>query len=458
MTTNATIPLAFATLPAPYLPLRPLGQGGQGQTWLVLDQRDGTQAVAKIGPQPVLQREAAALAQIAHPAIPALRDLVALPGGQAALISAYIAGEALDLVVERSGPQSVALVRRWAVQIGAALVVLHGCTPPLIHRDIKPANLILRPDGSLALVDFGIARSYVPGQAQDTTIMASAGYAPPEQYGRAQTDARSDLYGLAATLVTALTGHDMATTPFVAPSLAHLPDRDLVALLLAALDMEPRQRPQSAQAWLAALGESVPTMPAPGPPIPAADGSLLLPIPGGPFRTGPAGTLATLPPFQIAQLPVTVGQWRAYRANGGSGPDPAATLAADLPMTGISQIAAERYAHTFGLRLPTALEWERAARGGDDRRYPWGPIWDSMHAICHPATGSAPVAAHRGRSAAGVADMIGNVWEWTATRTGLSATACGGCWRNEGAALACWSGSRFPCDIGDPTVGVRVAQ
>ena len=457
MSAAVTQVLTAATLPAPYVVLRPLGAGGQGQTLLVLNRDDGTTAVAKIGAAAVIIHEAAMLAQVQHQALPALLGVLDLTGGLAALLIPYIAGESLADLVVRHGPQPASLVRRWALQLGDVLHAMHTLTPPLIHRDIKPANLILRPDGTLCLVDFGIARTWAAGKLKDTTVIGTAGYSAPEQYGGGQTDARSDLYSLAATLHHALTGYDPALTPFHLPAMVGIADTDLVAAITDALQIDAAQRPSSAVDWLARLGGSPLALPAAAPPTTAADGSLLITIAGGMFRSGPAGLPVVIPTYRIAQRPVSVGQWRAYLAQGGTGPLPAPTLDAALPMHGLTWHDAQRYCHTFGLRLPTAAEWEKAARGTDGRRYPWGEVWDDQMAVSRPATGIAPIA-DRGASPYGVVELIGNVWEWTAPVQGVAAIACGGSWRNDGALLAAWSQQRLAADEPQAALGFRVAQ
>ena len=90
------------------------------------------------------------------------------------------------------------------------LTYLHGRNPPVIFRDLKPANIMLTPQGQIKLVDFGIARLFSPGKAGDTLVIGTPGYAPPEQYGKGQTDVRSDIYSLGVVLHTLLTRHDPA--------------------------------------------------------------------------------------------------------------------------------------------------------------------------------------------------------------------------------------------------------
>src|SRR5205807_1367773 len=82
---------------------------------------------------------------------------------------------------------------------------LHSQHPPIIFRDLKPANIMRTPTGQLYLIDFGIARYFKPGQPKDTVALGSLGYAAPEQYGKAQTTPRADIYSLGAVLHQFLT-------------------------------------------------------------------------------------------------------------------------------------------------------------------------------------------------------------------------------------------------------------
>ena len=120
----------------------------------------------------------------------------------------FVAGEDLQAMLKRLGSVPEAQALAWVTQVWDALSYLHSQPSPIIHRDVKPANIKIRPDGSAMLVDFGIAKIYDPAMA--TTMGARAvtpGYSPPEQYGGARTDARSDIYVLGATSYHLLTGH-----------------------------------------------------------------------------------------------------------------------------------------------------------------------------------------------------------------------------------------------------------
>jgi hypothetical protein len=92
------------------------------------------------------------------------------------------------------------------------LAYLHSRIPPIIYRDLKPANVMLLPDDSIKLIDFGIARWLHPMRAQDTSKLGTDGYAPLEQYN-ARSEPRSDLYALGASLYHLLTGRVPEAAP-----------------------------------------------------------------------------------------------------------------------------------------------------------------------------------------------------------------------------------------------------
>jgi len=98
------------------------------------------------------------------------------------------------------------------IGIGVALcdilVYLHGQQPPVIHRDIKPQNVIIKDDGQVVLIDFDIARVYNSSSESDTQFFGTREYAPPEQYGFSQTDARTDIYSFGILLRYMLTGSE----------------------------------------------------------------------------------------------------------------------------------------------------------------------------------------------------------------------------------------------------------
>src|SRR5438067_3553875 len=202
-------------LQARYRIIRQLGQGGMGAVYEAVDERlDTTVALKetlfsdeKLRKQ--FEREARLLARLHHPALPRVSDHFNEADGQF-LVMQYIAGDDLaEMQSQRKGPFPQDDVLRWADQLCDALDYLHTQDPQIIHRDIKPQNLKLTARGQVVLLDFGLAKGSA-GQMSVVTTSASIfgytpNYAPLEQVQGLGTDARSDIYALAATLFHLLT-------------------------------------------------------------------------------------------------------------------------------------------------------------------------------------------------------------------------------------------------------------
>lgn len=126
------------------------------------------------------------------------------------LVMQYIAGETLEEGLQKAagGYFDEEQTIRIGIELAQIFNELHTNQPPVVFRDVKPANIMLTREHELYLIDFGIARNFKWGKARDTTPLGSPGYAAPEQYGRAQTNRRADIYGLGATLQTLITGRD----------------------------------------------------------------------------------------------------------------------------------------------------------------------------------------------------------------------------------------------------------
>lgn len=149
--------------------------------------------------------EARILSRLKHPNLPEFTDFFT-EGTRHFLVMEFIDGNTLeDLLEANHGPFSERRVLGWARQLCDVLEYLHSQQPPIIFRDLKPGNIMLTRTGRIKLIDFGIARLFRPSSAQDTQLLGTPGFAPPEQYGSAQTDERSDIYSLAMTLFQLMT-------------------------------------------------------------------------------------------------------------------------------------------------------------------------------------------------------------------------------------------------------------
>ena len=211
-----------------YFIMSKVGAGGFGSVYKATDIQSGDRLVAikevsllGLHPQAMIeatttfQREVSLLSQLDHPNLPRVYEHFQTTG-QWYLVMDFIAGETLEEY------QSKALNRRLllsevldiGLQLCTVLDYLHSHQPPIVFRDLKPANIMRTPKGQLYLIDFGIARYFKPGQAKDTVALGSLGYAAPEQYGKAQTTPRADIYSLGAVLHQLLTTSDPSEAPF----------------------------------------------------------------------------------------------------------------------------------------------------------------------------------------------------------------------------------------------------
>ena len=190
-----------------------LGQGGMGSVYRAIDENLGVEVAVKDNLFTTeeyarqFRREASILASLRHPNLPRVTDHFVIEGQGQYLVMDYIDGEDLRQRMDRIGLIS----EEEAITIGAAicdaLTYLASCNPPVVHRDIKPGNVKITPQGQIYLVDFGLAKIMLGSQATTSGARAmTPGYSPPEQYGTARTDQRSDIYSLGATLYAAVTG------------------------------------------------------------------------------------------------------------------------------------------------------------------------------------------------------------------------------------------------------------
>jgi hypothetical protein len=343
-----------------------LGRGGDAETWAATRLDGGRRVALKVlslrglrdwKSLELFEREAAVLGALDHPAIPRFVEAFDedIAGDRRfVIVEDLVPGETLAAWCASGARADAAELRRMARQLLDVLAYLHARVPPVVHRDVKPSNVIRRPDGRLALVDFGAVQTLVAeATARGSTIIGTLGYMAPEQL-RGRVGPGADLYALARTLVFCATGADPSTLPERAQridlsALPGLDDPGLRAFLdraqepdpdlrfaraedaLAALDA-PAPRPASraaapllalvtfvagasAVAWLRHPPPSPPAPPLAAPSPAAAESTLddpELPAPVGVFRADAAGA-----PFAIVALGA---DGRFLRSKGCGGP------------------------------------------------------------------------------------------------------------------------------------------
>lgn len=247
--------------------LKLIGQGGMSRVYLAMDKRLNKQwAIKEIEKRAkdknneiVIQSaiaEANLIKQLDHPAIVRIVDIID-NGDVIYIIEDYIEGETLSSVLETQGAQPQELVIEWALQICEALEYLHTRKPPIIYRDMKPANVMIKPDGNIKVIDFGIAREYKDQSLADTVSLGTKGYAAPEQFGgKGQTDARTDVYCLGVTLYHLLTGQNPCEPPYEIYPIRHWNPQlsaGLEAIIQKCTQLNPDDRYQSCAELLYAL-------------------------------------------------------------------------------------------------------------------------------------------------------------------------------------------------------------
>ncbi|MBK6721716.1 MAG: protein kinase [Acidobacteria bacterium] len=200
-----------------YLVVQSIGKGGMGEVYLSVDQRLGSAVALKRTfytddntLAAAFEREARILARLRHPVLPKVIDHFVENGDQF-LVMEHISGDDIAKRLELANkPFPLSWVMFWADQLLDALSYLHSHEPPIIHRDIKPQNLKLTDENHIVLLDFGLSKDFDTKATSNPLNSASvAGYSPHfasmEQIRGTGTDARSDLYSLAATLYQLMT-------------------------------------------------------------------------------------------------------------------------------------------------------------------------------------------------------------------------------------------------------------
>lgn len=230
-----------------YEPMECLAQNQMGETLLVRDRQAGTYFVAKCyTDRSLLSRtnESSLLRALRHEGLPAFAGeyenetmlCVVREYAEGLPLSEFIGD---NMLFEQ---QVIAI----GIQLCDILSYLHGQTPPVIHRDIKPQNIVMDDQGKIKLIDFGISRVYDETASRDTVFFGTMEFAPPEQYGFAQTDRRADIFSLGVVLCWLLTGETK-------PAEAGMKNRSMAAVIRKCTAFAPKDRYRDTQTLKRAL-------------------------------------------------------------------------------------------------------------------------------------------------------------------------------------------------------------
>lgn len=249
-----------------YKILNQIGKGGMSVVYLAMNERankqwavkevrkDGVQDFEVVRQGLIVEMEM--LKRLRHPYLPTIIDVIDTDDSFL-IVMDYIEGKPLSRALAEHGVLPQEYVIEWAKQLCEVLGYLHTREKPIIYRDLKPDNIMLRPDGTITLIDFGIAREYKEYATHDTRALGTQGYAAPEQFGgQGQTDARTDIYGLGTTLYHLVTGYNPSEPPYEIFPIRHWNpslSQGLEKIIWKCIQRNPKDRYQSCAEILYAL-------------------------------------------------------------------------------------------------------------------------------------------------------------------------------------------------------------
>lgn len=235
-----------------------IGEGGMSKVYIARDLKiDKEWAIKEIAKtdstyqiENSLMTEANLMKRLDHRNLPRIVDIIQ-ENETIYIVMDYVEGEPLNKVLKEQGPQSYTKVIGWMIEVLEGLDYLHSQNPPIIYRDMKPGNLMLKTDGSIIIIDFGIAREYKNNE-EDTTILGTKGYAPPEQY-QGKSDPRSDIYALGITMYKLLTGRDTFREEDLPENYNSVQEENLYSVIEKCVQMDPDNRFQTCKEAINAL-------------------------------------------------------------------------------------------------------------------------------------------------------------------------------------------------------------
>jgi formylglycine-generating enzyme required for sulfatase activity/tRNA A-37 threonylcarbamoyl transferase component Bud32 len=429
-----------------------IGRGGMGVVYRAHDTLvDEVVALKFLAPKLLTEkgkqlflREAQVARRLRHENIVAVHDVNFTSEGILYLSMEFAKGQSLRDYLRTHREQRRLVKVRLAVEVvKQMLAALEYAHRSVIHRDIKPENVMMMPGEAVKVLDFGLARAVHQDLSEHQAELQAAGkgkvigtlaYAAPEQLRMREVDARADLYAVGLVLHELLTLRTPVDVPVTVEQVRKDVSPGLLAVLKRALKEEREQRWASAREFRLALRDAYNESYRPSAVNTRALGQRgeastegMAYLEGGSFLMGNDANRSEAPeeevtvgPFWMDRYPVTVAQYSEYlKATGHAEPkywrDPQYN-GADQPVVGVTWEQAQAFAHWCGKELPTEAQWEFAARGRENRRYPWGSLPPSSTRANFGDFIGMPsmVTMHdEGQTPDGIFDLAGNVMEWT---------------------------------------------
>jgi serine/threonine-protein kinase len=434
--------------------------------------------------------EARMAGNIAHDNVISIYDFGEDEQHRPFMVMEFLRGEDLRQAIKNNRTGDLTGKLKIALQVARALGYIH--TQKIIHRDIKPENIHLTANGTVKLMDFGIAKTEGLAMTRAGYVLGTPYYMAPEQVTGQNITEQVDVYAFGVLLfellsgvkpisgdtverifysilnepinleplykagipqavcdlVAACTAKDPAARPqgfvpvcetldrmiadygaptmpmrasqtgvpaVVEPELAHsplskwlLPGLAVVILLLAAglyLSLRPSHKAGDKKGGGGAKTVVL------DPVILTPTGEMEL-VPAGTFKFGKDNETVTLPAFYIDKTEVTNGAYLQFHEAGGQPLPPDFPVGKpDFPVVNVTIMDARAFAKWAGKRLPTAQEWEKAARGADGRLLPWGDNPDAARCNVNSKSLRPVTDFPDGASPYGALNMVGNAWE-----------------------------------------------
>ncbi len=429
----------------------PVGEGGMGVVYRAHDELvDEEVALKFLNPQMLRTQKGQRMfiqeAQIArrlrHENIVAVHDVSTTTEGVMYLSMEFLRGRSLRAMLRQHRKMRQPVDVRLAVAITAqTLKALEYAHRTVIHRDIKPENIMLLPGERVKVLDFGLAKAVT--EVEDTVaagekkkrVVGTLAYASPEQHRHAAIDLRTDIYSTGLVFRELLTLRTPMEEPVDVDRVRSDVAPGLLDVLSKALEPNREERWQSARSFyerlLQVFEDSYRRISVPSGVYAASDVEVstedMVFLEGGSFLMGSNEAREETPefeafvePFYMDRSPVTVRQYRRFLESTGH-PEPKYWRVPELngddqPVVGVTWKDAVAFAAWAGKELPTEAQWEFAARGKENRRYPWGPVEpDTTRCNFGDYLGMpSMVSMHEaGSTPEGILDLAGNVYEWT---------------------------------------------